>query len=136
MSRTTVARAALVLLALVSSAGALSIALYLAALLLSLTGSVAADLATRLFSFVRGSNSLIAGTSVFAGVLHYAATPRPKTMWELVLTSRSIRPILLLWPLGIIASHAVHALVVLVGVSWYLLALLALRLRREMGPSA
>jgi hypothetical protein len=57
-------------------------------------------------------------------------------MWELVLTSRSIRPILLLWPLGIIASHAVHALVVLVGVSWYLLALLALRLRREMGPSA
>ena len=56
------------LLALVSSAGALSIALYLAALLLSLTGSVVADLATSLFSFVRGSNSLIAGTSVFAKI--------------------------------------------------------------------
>lgn len=136
MSRSAIVRAALVLLALVSSAGALSIALYLAALLLSLTGSVAPDLATGLFSLVRGSNSLIAGTSVFAGVLHYAATPRPKTKRELVLTSLSIRTILFLWPLGIIASHAVHALVVLVGVSWYLLALLALRLRREMRPSA
>jgi hypothetical protein len=146
----TLARSGLLLLAFVAALAALSVGRYLVALL-----GDPAD-ATAAFALVRAANPLVfvAVFVAWAPLVRWIATRSSATVpWRRAIVpgpfagepahllasqlgarrSRTTRALSLItaygWPLGLIASHLVHPLAVLVGVAWAALCAVALLLQ-------
>lgn len=153
----TLARSGLLLLAFVAALAVLAVGRYLIALL-----GDAAD-ATAAFALVRAANPLlfVAVLVAWAPLVRWIATRSSATVpWRRAIVpgpfagepalllasqlgarrSRTTRALSLIaaygWPLGLVASHLVHPLAVIVGVAWAALCAVALLLRSALLQSA